>query len=398
MNPSLIRSRSIAVTWLLGFAAVGIVGSVILFPSQSFEASLGGLGLWWNIIFPALLPYYILCEIITAYRLPALFGKVGIPLWRILKLPAWAGQAVASAILTGFPAGSEETARLRRSSLVGRNDAERIMMIAHFANPVLIFTIVSAVYLQRPELGVFIIVIHIGSLMISMFLFPLISMLKGRLNMEVSEHIERIQSTVKPTLGYILGNAVADSLQRLMQLGGVIIMFSVAIRLIEELGIIGLMLRFLQEVLGIMVARDVIISLFSGILEPHLGTYAFSQASVLPTVWKLSLISSALAWGGLAVHLQVRATLRGTDIRYAPFLAARITQACIACGMTLLLWKPYETHFPSDRPSFSSHSDTYNSISGLWVVPQSNMVLSIIVIVTIVVLLYFRTFRRSIKS
>lgn len=46
-----------------------LVGAIIVQPDASFQASLQGLTVWWNIVFPGLLPFLVLFEIMLAFGL-----------------------------------------------------------------------------------------------------------------------------------------------------------------------------------------------------------------------------------------------------------------------------------------------------------------------------------------
>src|SRR5690606_10770159 len=52
------RRRTI-VSALIG---VALTTSVILYPEDAFEASVGGLRLWFEVVLPALLPFFVLAE------------------------------------------------------------------------------------------------------------------------------------------------------------------------------------------------------------------------------------------------------------------------------------------------------------------------------------------------
>lgn len=54
-------------TILLGAAAFLLVLAVVSAPEPAFQATLQALKLWWNIVFPALLPFLVLVEILIAY-------------------------------------------------------------------------------------------------------------------------------------------------------------------------------------------------------------------------------------------------------------------------------------------------------------------------------------------
>src|SRR5690606_35064918 len=104
----------------------------------------------------------------------------------------------------------------------------------------------------------------------------------------------------------------------------------------------------------------------------HIGVFALASTPV-PLHIIVLCICAILAWGGLSAHLQVRAALRGSDVRYRLFFLARITQACIAFLLGLVLWGPFNQFFPAAVQSFADVHETplLLTINSLWPVTFS---------------------------
>ena len=45
--------------YFIAFLALLVTVSLIRYPQVAFDASLSGLRIWWDIVFPALLPFFI---------------------------------------------------------------------------------------------------------------------------------------------------------------------------------------------------------------------------------------------------------------------------------------------------------------------------------------------------
>jgi sporulation integral membrane protein YlbJ len=328
------------ITIITGLSAVCVVMGMVTFPAKAFDASLHGLTVWWNMVFPALLPFFILCEIVIAYGLTHALGAFIDPItWRVLSVSGFAGLPLVTGALAGSPAGAQAVVKLYQQNLISQSEAEHLTKITHFANPVFIYSIVAFAFLQKPELAPYLMVIHY----LSAFLYGLFIRVKhkpspitegGYLN-RIFTSLEEAQQSDQRSFGKILGDAVYDSLQKLMMIGGIIIIFSVLLELITISGIQGAW-------------QTTII----GITEVHLGTFAFSQWNDTSLVWTLAIISGLLGWGGIAVHIQVHALLQGTPIRYMPFLLGRICHAGIAVTLTWVLWLPYQRFFGLITPTF----------------------------------------------
>ena len=54
-------------TLLLACLSILLVATIIYRPDDAFQASLQGLTIWWNIVFPGLLPFLTLLELMLAF-------------------------------------------------------------------------------------------------------------------------------------------------------------------------------------------------------------------------------------------------------------------------------------------------------------------------------------------
>ncbi|MCK9905674.1 hypothetical protein MXD63_37505, partial [Frankia sp. Cpl3] len=82
-------------------------------------------------------------------------------------------------------------------------------------------------------------------------------------------------------------------------------------------------------------------AVIAGLFEVTLGAQAASDVPAsVSLLWKTAVATAIVSWGGLSVHAQVASILSSTDIRFAPFLFARMLHACLAVILTFLLWKP----------------------------------------------------------
>jgi len=87
-----IDSHNPIFTILIAIAAIFTVVSVVINPAQTLDASKEGLHIWWSMVFPALLPFFILCDIVIAYGIVHALGVLIDPLLRkTLRLPGIAG-------------------------------------------------------------------------------------------------------------------------------------------------------------------------------------------------------------------------------------------------------------------------------------------------------------------
>ena len=93
-----------AKVYLVAFAAMFMAISTILFPEVAFQASLSGLNVWFQVVFPALLPFFIMCELLMGLGVVNFIGVLLEPLMRpIFNVPGAGGFAMAMGLTSGYP-------------------------------------------------------------------------------------------------------------------------------------------------------------------------------------------------------------------------------------------------------------------------------------------------------
>ncbi|SEF56576.1 sporulation protein [Paenibacillus sp. UNC499MF] len=167
------RGGGYRTTLLLGSLAAALVASIIAFPDKALQASLEGITIWWNIVFPALLPFMILTELLLGFGVVHALGTLLEPLARLLlRLPGAGGLALAAGALSGFPGGAHFTAKLCRRKLLTHGEGERLLALSHLASPVLIVTVIGTGFLHSPRLGLLLAGVHYGGALLLGFVLP----------------------------------------------------------------------------------------------------------------------------------------------------------------------------------------------------------------------------------
>ncbi|TLS49899.1 hypothetical protein FE782_23135 [Paenibacillus antri] len=361
-----------AQTGLLAIAAVTLVSLIVAYPGQAFNASLSGLKVWWDFVFPALLPFFILSELLLGFGVVHALGALMAPAMRLLfRLPGAGGWAFAMSFAAGFPSGAKAAADLRRDGVVSRAEGDRLLALSHLCSPIFLTSVVAAGFLGRPELGLPLVAIHLLSALV-------VGAGIGRIRFDGSIEPEPAPAPISSLgaaprsgprtlasvmadahrkdgrpLGRLLGDAVASAVQSLLVLGGLMIVFSVLLQLLSLIGI-GEALDWLWMAL---LQREAPSALADGALaaafEVHLGAYAIANGGP-PSAWTAALLSAVIGWGGLSVHAQVKSLIGGTDLRYAPFLLARLAHAAVAGLLAFALWNPLLRWFGVAAEAFAA--------------------------------------------
>lgn len=369
MTPPSRTPGSLAVTIILGVAACLVVGCIVIYPDQILRSSLEGLSIWWKIVFPALLPFLILVEIMAGLGVMHFIGGLLDPaMRRLFGLPGLAGWCLTVGWMAGAPATARQIAALRKDGVFTRQQAEQLMGLAHAASPVLIMLVISAGFLAQPALGLPLLAIHwLGASLAAIatrqrsgsgsaereqaMRTDLDQPWPGLLRHSLRAMARARKADGRP-FGRLLGDSVFESIQKLMVIGGYMIFFSVLIKILLLLGIGQALIQLVSGALQAVGLPDALaVAAVHGLFEQHLGAYALHSAAA--DRWTMAAISGLLGWSGWCLHAQVKAASAGTDLRYRAFLLFRLTHAVAGATLTLLIY-PLLDVLPTATPGFKA--------------------------------------------
>ncbi len=370
-------------TLLWSLLAISIVLVLIKYPEQSFQAALEGLKVWWDIVLPALLPFFILADILMGLGAVSFLGTLLEPLMRPLFNVAGEGAfAFAMGLASGYPLGARISAELYRRGLCSRTETERLICFSNTADPIFMIGAVAVGMFENASVGLAIVASHYLSAII---LGVMLSFLEKR---PTQKRTKKPISVLKKawqkmlvarkqdgrSFGDILGDSVSAAVDSLFKIGGFIIFFSVLIRLMELIGLAGLLAQAIDFILIPILKTSLSKPLIGGFLEITIGCQlaAASQANL---VNKLAITSFIIAWSGLSVHGQVATMIQGTDLRMGLFLKSRIVHALLAFLLTPLFVKV----FPLSLPVWSGSQTTAGSFAILAIVIVVSLLIAIVI-------------------
>ena len=156
-------------------------------------------------------------------------------------------------------------------------------------------------------------------------------------------------------MGQLLGDAIRNSVNTLLLIGGFIILFSVIIRIMTVAGIVGIFSSAITWFFAPFgMDPDLNPAIISGLFEVTLGSQLAGQApAAVPMLQKVMVASAIIAWSGLSVHAQVASIISGTDMKIAPFVVARFVHAIQAAFFTWLLMEPLAPLVALGTPVFA---------------------------------------------
>ncbi|MGE0995101.1 sporulation integral membrane protein YlbJ, partial [Bacillus sp. GMa5/2] len=71
-------------TAFLTISTLFLTFSLVLHPQAALQASIRGLNIWWEVVFPSLLPFFIIAELLISIGVVKFIGVILEPLMRPL--------------------------------------------------------------------------------------------------------------------------------------------------------------------------------------------------------------------------------------------------------------------------------------------------------------------------
>lgn len=334
----------------IAFFTLGLTFSLIIFPEVTFKSSVQGLHTWWEIVFPSLLPFFIMAELLIGFGIVQFIGVLFQPIMRpIFNVPGVGSFAWIVGMASGYPAGAKITTLLRKNNEITQIEAERLISFTNASSPLFIFGAIAVGFFHNASLGILIAISHyLGNFIVGITMrFYRRNEKSSTTSVELHQnllhkafhkmHKTRIKNT-RP-FGQIIGDAVISSVQTLLMIGGFIIFFSVFTTLLHELTLFEIIHTILRPVLNLFqIPSDVIQPLSTGLFEISIGTEMIAALDNLSLLTQLAVISFILGFNGISVQAQVASIIASTDIQFYPYFFARLLHATIAATLTVSLY------------------------------------------------------------
>jgi len=344
--------KQIIKTFILATFTLSLTFLLIKYPDESFEASLRGLHMWWEIVFPSLLPFFITAEILIGFGVVTFIGALFEPIMRpIFNVPGVGSFAWIMGMASGYPSGAKISSRLREEKQLTRIEAERLISFTNNASPLFIFGAVSVGFFHDAKLGLLIATCHyLGNTLVGICMRfygdkaepknkataqPQFSLKNAFRQM----HFTRMND--KRPFGEVIGDSILNSIKTLIMIGGFIILFSVIMQLLLVIGITPIIATLFQSVLQILsLPVELALPIIAGMFEITQGAQMTSQIMTDTMLPKAIAIGFILVFNGFSVQAQVSSIIAKTDIRFTPYFISRLLHGLFASLFTILLFKP----------------------------------------------------------
>jgi sporulation integral membrane protein YlbJ len=340
---------------LSGAVFVGLFTvSLVVFPKEGVEAAMAGLRIFWEVVLPSMLPFFVLSEMMLGMGVVHFIGVLLEPLMRpLFNVPGVGAFALSLGLAAGYPMDAVITGKFRRSGMCSRVEGERLLSFTNTADPLFIFGAVAVGMFRRPELGAVLGITHYLSGLTVGCLFkyyrggpkePLIQedrpAARDQIIRRAFRAMVKAREDDRRPIGKLMGDAVKESMGTLFMIGGFIMLFAVLVKMLAVLGVIRLVIPLIGAVLNLFgLDPHLAAAVFNGILEIDLGTVIAAGANA-PLADRVIIAGWIIAWSGLCVHGQVASVIHDTDIRMGPYVVARMLHGIIAAVYIWLFMGP----------------------------------------------------------
>lgn len=343
--------------WLLLVTALlSVIVLMALFPEAALQSALRGLSIWWEVLFPSLFPFFVISEVLLGFGVVHLIGTLLDPMMRpLFRIPGAGGFVAAMGYVSGYPVGAKLTAKLWEQKMVNREEGERLVAFTTSSDPIFLIGAVSIGFFHDPKIGLILALSHYGG----GFLVGLIMRFHGRHESKTATdslrlsqaNTSRLKSALHAMhaareqdgrdLGTLLRQAIQSSLQLIIVVGGLVVFFSVFLELWTRAGVMPALTEIISLLLSLVgMPESLSTAIVGGLFEVTLGArYAGEAGAAIPLPYKAAAAAFILSWGGLSVHAQIISILNSTNLRYFPFVIARLIHGVIAAVAVLLLWR-----------------------------------------------------------
>lgn len=317
-------------------------------PQESLAAARDGFLLWYSVLLPALLPFFMVAELLASSGFIHFMGRLLEPIMQpVFRLPGCASLVIVMGFTSGFPVGAILSRRLYQEGLLSGEQTERLVSFTNNSSPLFVIGAVGAGLFGSSHMGYVLAIAHY----LSNFLLGIVLrfrkapavMLKNEIQLTASEQ-------VAGSIGQMLSSAIKNSLNNIIAIAGFVIFFSVLTRMLVLWGFIDWLALFISKVLTLgHLPSAISYAMSMGLFEISIGTRAVSLAPQSDLLCKMLVASTILAFSGLSIIAQVTGLLADTPVRPGFYVFARLIQIALAIPITVIAycWLPAPQAIPS---------------------------------------------------
>lgn len=297
--------------------ALSCIGCMVMmvFPSIALNAAQKGIALWASSVLPALLPFFICANFMTALGLPAYIGKIfERPFQKIFGAPGVSAFVFSVSITSGYPMGAKLIGDFARSKTITRSDAKRMLTFCSTSGPLFMLGAVGAGMLSSPAAGAVIALSHYLGALLNGLLYRFFSSKAPEPRQEHSGG-----TTIRRgSLLDIFTDSMITSFRALGIICGYIVLFMMISDFIQFSGILNALHSEWSK------------GFIKGLLEMTVGCSSIARSGELTLLYQCILCAFLISFGGISIYAQSMSMLSGLNIGSFYYLLTKLTHGLLA--------------------------------------------------------------------
>lgn len=352
---AIIKMKSL----LLGLFVFLFLAVLLIFPSSSSEGVKNGLNYSANLLLPSLFPFMVLSSFVIRSGFSEFIGKALSPVTKFLfGLPAICSSSIILSLVGGFPVGAKCVQLLYDSKKITETQAQRMMIFCVCSGSAFLITAVGTIMLKNITIGIILYISQVLSCIIlgiiSKYIYiPEKIVQKNINNTSVSEKTPKNDKSV--VSAFIL--SCSDGASSVISMTALVLIFSLFINVAEKGGITS----FISDIFNLLgINRSM-----SNVILPIILEVTGACSKICEGGLPLWIMSFAVGFGGMCVHLQIFDILRNIKINKICFILFRFVNAAVSAVITYIICIFYnpvsDTFTTSENSSFAL---TYGTVAG----------------------------------
>jgi sporulation integral membrane protein YlbJ len=271
---------------ITGFTMLLLTIMLIVFSEHGYHATVGALKLFFEVVFPSLLPFFILSDVLLSTGMVHYLGVWFEPLMRpIFNVPGVGSFVFSMGLAAGYPMDAVLTAKFRKQDLCTKTEGERLLAFSNSADPLFIFGAVAVGMFGQPALGAVLAMAHYASVLMVGLTFRFYKRKEAPprkegtvawgIHRRAADAMLRGRAEDGRTMGKVLNEAISDSVGTLFMIMCFMVLFAVLIRVLTATGLMTILevpFGALLHLLGM--SPHLVSAAIQGFFEIDLGSAA----------------------------------------------------------------------------------------------------------------------------
>ena len=289
-----------------------ILTELLIKKSIIYSSIMYALNLWVNNLIPTLFPFFIISDILINYNITCYIPKFIKNFCKeVFNISDNMLTILILSMISGFPSNARNARTLYDNGKITLDEANHILIFSHFANPIFILSTVGVFFFQNEKMGLILLLAHYLS-----------NFLLGILFRSCNGTYKLLDNEDKIVLdfGNIFISSIRKAIDTILMICGIVVFFS-------------MLSAIIINTVNVNSYNEMIIK---SLFEITVGIQALSNLNIA-IIYKVTIASCILAFGGISVHMQVFSQIAGTKIKYIYFFVGRMYQMIISGIMTYVI-------------------------------------------------------------